>query len=433
MKVSWKDTAHVDEMDLVPLLERAAQYSGRLKSVWKQGGYDAPESSINLPFDTTLLEIRARAHELLAVSKLKYIVLVGIGGSSLGTEAVYQALLGYVGRVAPDTYPRCVFVDTLESEYLQEVIDVLDRTVTSVQEVALVVVSKSGTTIETIANAAIIFNALKARFARMASRSVVITDSGSPLAQWGEREGVRCLYIPPQVGGRFSVFSAAGLFPLALMSIDVRELRSGAASVFSSLVEGQDTSVHETAAVLSYYHARGLAVHDTFLFNPRLEMLGKWYRQLLGESIGKERSVATGFARVGFTPTVSIGTTDLHSVAQLYFAGPRNRVTTLVGVADDKNIVVPEHTFADVVPSLQGRPIRDITSAIYRGVRSSYQKQQLPFMEIVLDRISAFELGAFMQYKMLETMHLAHLLNVNAFDQPAVEYYKAQTRSILDS
>lgn len=434
MKVTWKDTAQVDEMEIAPHLERAVQYNERLKAVWKKGGYDAPESSLNLPFDTTLLEIRARAHEMLAVSKLKYILVIGIGGSSLGSEAVYAALRGFIDHLEPEAFPRLIFLDTLESEYMERLLKVLEQNVRAVQEIAVLIVSKSGTTTETLGNTAVIFQFLKTKFSDIASRAVVITDGGSPLDTFADREGIKSVFIPTKVGGRYSVFSAAGLFPLALMGIDIRELRAGACEVVSSTLDTGDTTVHETAAVLAHFHGRGLAVHDTFLFNPRLEVLGKWYRQLLAESVGKERVVAGAIARVGFTPTVSVGTVDLHSMAQLYFAGPRERVSTLVKVErGGPEVEVSYKGIAEIVPAVKGRSFEEILHATYGGVKETYRKQKLPFMEVTLDRISARELGAFMQYKMLETMHLAHLLDVNAFDQPAVEYYKEETRRLLGS
>jgi glucose-6-phosphate isomerase len=433
MRVLWKESACVDEAELAPYLERAAQYMEHLKGVWKRGGYSEPESALNLPFDTTLLDIRARAQELLAVPKLKYVLLLGIGGSSLGTQALYDAFLGATHFVERGAFPRLFTLDTLESAYLQALLTMLLREVNEARELAIVIVSKSGTTTETVANTSALLEALQAKFPDILARTVVITDKGSPLQQFADSEGIKSIFIPASVGGRFSVFSAVGLFPLALFGLEVRELSAGAGALMGEHFDGGDVGALETAALLAYYHDRGMRVHDTFLWDPALESMGKWYRQLLAESVGKERKVEGGaLVRVGLTPTVSIGTNDLHSVAQLYFAGPRDKITTHVSIRDKENIsAVGTRGVANILPQVRGKSFAEVMQATYTGVLETYRAAELPFMEISLEHRSLRELGAFMQYKMLETMYLAHLLYVNAFDQPAVERYKERTRKFL--
>ena len=174
-------------------------------------------------------------------------------------------------------------------------------------------------------------------------------------------------------------------------------------------------------------------INDNFIFAPQLESVGKWYRQLMGESIGKETDLTGTTVHTGITPTVSVGSVDLHSVTQLYLGGPRDKVTTFVSTAaHDSDAKVPaDQMFPTLVEHLGGVSASKIMNAILQGVKKTYKSQGLPFMEIELESVSPREIGAFFQFKMIEMMYLGKLLNINTFDQPQVELYKIETKKIL--
>ncbi len=173
---------------------------------------------------------------------------------------------------------------------------------------------------------------------------------------------------------------------------------------------------------------KGRRIYDLFLFNIRLEALGKWFRQLLAESLGK------GQLKAGLVPMVSVGPADLHSVGQLYLAGLANQFTTFVFVSSAKiNLNVPKEGFlGKLAPAQSGKEAGEISAAIFEGVKRAYGKRGLPFVEIELSELSPFAIGEFMQFKMIEVVLLAKLLGVNAYDQPNVELYKEETRKILE-
>ena len=179
---------------------------------------------------------------------------------------------------------------------------------------------------------------------------------------------------------------------------------------------------------------QGYVINDNFFFHPELESVGKWYRQLMGESIGKEHSLDGNVVHTGITPTVSLGSTDLHSVGQLYLGGPKDKLTTFVAAPNTLvRVTVPEHRiFPDLVPMIDGKTAENVMDAILEGVKVAYQKAELPYMQVTLDAINEESLGAFLQFKMLEMMYLGVLLNVNSFDQPNVEAYKVETKRILE-
>lgn len=415
--------------------EVAAPYVAHLQRVSQERSYDAAEASLHLAFDEHLLETTQQVVASKVTSSLRYIFVVGIGGSNLGTKAIYDALYAYEDLVTHDR-PQMIFVDTINDTVLCSLIEQLLPTIDDPEEYLLLSISKSGGTTETLANTEILSTALETHVGNVAARTVVITDEDSAYWQAAEVAGIATLAIPEKVGGRFSVLSAVGLVPLLALGLDVTALRQGARDILPYCL---NDDVHhnpawQSAALLAEALAQGKTINDTFVFNSELESLGKWYRQLLGESVGKEHDVSGAQVHIGITPTVSVGSTDLHSVGQLYLGGPKDKLTTFVYTAADQQglPVPPERMFSQTVPMIEGKTTTAITTAILEGVKVAYTNNDLPFMEVVLDEISPYELGAFMQFKMIEMMILGNLLQVNPFDQPNVESYKVETKRFLE-
>ena len=411
-----------------------AEYTDHLRSVRASGAYEAPESSLCLPEDDgVLIAVRGLVARKVTPS-LKYNIVIGIGGSNLGTKAVYDALAGYRDTMRPEgeEYPKLIFAETVDPEWLLGVEHLIEN-LNSPDEILLTVISKSGGTAETIANFEIIAASCAKQFEDILERIVVITDEGSKLWDAATAKGIATLALPATVGGRYSVLSAVGLFPLASVNINIAELRHGAQDALEMCLHGANPAA-QSAAVLAGQLQQGKVINDNFLFHPELESVGKWYRQLMGESVGKERSLSGETVHTGITPTVSIGSTDLHSVGQLYLGGPKDKLTTFVAARNKLvRVSVPEkRMFPELVPMVQGKTAENIMDAILEGVAIAYQKAGLPYMKVTLDGITEESLGAFLQYKMLEMMYLGKLLNVNPFDQPNVEAYKVETKRLLE-
>ena len=274
-------------------------------------------------------------------------------------------------------------------------------------------------------------NALQGSLGDIRGRVVIITDDGSALMQAAQAQNITCLAIPKLVGGRYSVLSAVGLFPLASVGVDIAALRKGASDILDHCLQ-HDNIASASANTLFTQKTQGKTINDNFFFRPELESVGKWYRQLMGESVGKERSIDGEIVHTGITPTVSLGSTDLHSVGQLYLGGPKDKLTTFVSSAKSAEITVPtERVFNDLIPMITGKQASQIMHAILEGVKIAYGHADLPFMEITLDAVDEHSLGAFLQFKMLEMMYLGLLLRVNTFDQPNVESYKVETKRLL--
>lgn len=398
----------------------------RIQKVVTQGGYHAPESSINLPFDQHLIEQvqnLARHKRALGIAGM---VVVGIGGSNLGTIAVYQALFGS----AHDFH--LWWADTVDTDAIATLLKTIETMLKNGQKLLLTIISKSGTTTETVANGALFLELFKKYFPTDYQKYiVVITDEGSALWTLAVQEGFDYLAIPAVVGGRYSVLSAVGLFPLACAGLDIAQFQLGAKDMVMQSLDAESDACR-SALVIAHYYSKGCVIHDLFIFDGALESYGKWYRQLMGESIGKEKNLQGTIKHIGITPTVSIGSTDLHSVGQLYLGGPFNKVTTFVHVKDPEHAIkVPKNSLSELVENISYKSLTQIMHAIIKGTQAAYAEHARPFMNITVEQKNAYYLGQLLQYHMMQMIYLGALLQVNPFDQPNVELYKTQTRKIL--
>lgn len=411
--------------ELAPLQERLADEIGRVSQAWGRG-YDTEYASLTLPCDQDLISRVSRLAENKKALDPAMVIVVGIGGSNLGTMAILQAL--GVGQES------AYFADTVDAPYMLRMKEKAEQYLQEGRQILVVVISKSGSTTETIANAQLFVSLLKKHRTDYNNYMVIISDDHSPLADIAHEHSFSYLAIPKHVGGRYSVFSAAGLFPLAVLGVDIIALREGAQSMKESCTApdlGHNPAAL-SAATLYHLYQKEFRIHDTFVLGHSLFGIAQWYRQLLAESIGKEENNKGQKVHVGITPTTSIGSVDLHSVAQLYLAGPNIQSTTFITVANQQDIAVPSDTaFDNVVPMIQNRTFNEIMDAITTGMQKAYMHANRPFMTIELPEISAYHCGQLLQMKMVETMYLGFLFDINPFNQPQVESYKKETRKIL--
>ncbi len=433
MRLYWKHTHGLAEGDIALRAQSLRSSVRALQHVVDTADQQVPEASVLLPqMDTGEVEA---VSDRLCSARLRYIVVIGIGGSNLGTKAIYDALYGYRDGLPTDR-PQMVFVDSIDPALLNHHIETLIPTIASPEEVLLVTVSKSGGTTETITNTEILLAAYTDALGDMTGRVVVITDPDSAYAAAADEVGMERLTIPPSVGGRYSVFSAVGLLPLRAAGVDIDQLRAGARDILPYCLheDWEHNPAVQSATITALSYETGKVISDTFLFHSELESLGKWYRQLLGESIGKAEKSDGRQQPTGITPTVSIGSTDLHSVGQLYLGGPADKFTTFVYAASMPDRMVPQsRQFPNLVGMIEGKRTSDIMGAIRQGTARAYQQLERPYVTVELAAIAPYEIGAFMQWKMVEMMYLGKLLAVNPFDQPSVESYKTETKRILDT
>ncbi|MEX0672085.1 MAG: hypothetical protein WD068_01905 [Candidatus Babeliales bacterium] len=428
-------TAHIDSSALGAAQAKLLHEIGHIKKALAQTQYETQYSSVYLAHDERM---HADVQKLIAQKKKlspTVLIVIGIGGSNLGTMAVHQALQGILYN-ALNPLLRVYFADTVDTDSMASMLGLVKSEYEKGNTVLLNVISKSGATAETVANFELFLEQLKKnRPDTWHEQVVVTTDKNSHLWHWGQKNGCSVVEIPSTVGGRYSVLSPVGLFPLGFLGIDIKALCTGARDILKNC---SDTDLRinyaaiGAAAAYSLYQ-KGFAIHDLFMFDPAFELLGKWNRQLVAESLGKKFAIGGSVVEVGILPTVSIGSTDLHAIGQRYLGGAYTVFTTFVSVAQQsQSVTLPQWSeFDTLVNHIQGKSLEAIMDAIIVGTKFAYRQDERPFISIEFPQKSAYYIGQFMQYKMVETMYLAHLFDVNPFDQPNVEQYKLETKRIL--
>lgn len=399
----------------------------RIKSA-RELSYEDERSSINLPFDReNLAVVKSLVKEKTKLNP-SYLILVGVGGSSLGAMAIQEAVLGkfynHFGRV------KIIYTDTVDQGSLDSVIKIIEPELRKGRNIILNMVSKSGSTVETVVNFEVLLGVLKKHRKDYEKYVVVATNRDSVLWKLALLKNFSVLEIPAKVGGRYSVFSSAGLFPLGMIGVDLEKLLEGARySVSGCMKEDSPASLF---ASLAYYHwKKGRNIFNMFFYETDFESVGKWHRQLMAESLGKEKDSKGKRISAGITPIVSLPQ-DLHSMAQLYLGGPHDKFTAFISIRKNRGLRVPVFQGYDaLVKNIQGRHLNEITKAIYEGVKAAFKKSGMPFTETLLPDSSEHSVGQFLQFAMIEMMCLGYLLNVNPFDQPSVEAYKAEIRRML--
>jgi len=384
---------------------------------WRRGDLT---SFLHLPFRDGSREIAERAARV--TEHFARTVVLGIGGSSLGGEMLVRIQGGATHPVH--------FYDNIDPSTLSE-LDQFDWRTT-----ALLVVSKSGDTAETLVQFLGLLPRLEAELGpRLREHVQVITENGDgALARIATDLGLEIVPHPP-VGGRYSVLSVVGLLPAAIAGVDVAALLAGARTMAERC--GHDDIEENPAFFLGaaqYLHAElGRSICIFMPYADRLRPLGLWYRQLWAESLGKHDG--TGRAR-GLTPALAMGATDQHSQLQLYLDGPDDKQFTLV--ADPKLAAqgarLPlRYTDIPAAAPLAGHSAGELLLAEFRATRETLTSRGRPNRAIMLDTRNPNALGALILLLELETVVVAELLGVNAFDQPAVEEGKILARKFLNS
>ena len=411
---------------LLAQAKKSSKYVQELASVAKACDWSNPACSIILPNERKFFKQSVSLAQKFSHCSL--LIVVGIGGSNLGAMAVLQAIGGPYSRLL--STPQVLFADTCDPRSISQIIAIGKKHAREGNEILINIITKSGRTIETISNFGAIYSELKKEGGKI---SVVATsDEGSEFLRACVEEGHETLSIPKKVGGRFSVFSNAGLFPLTLAGVDTSSLLAGAKEGLSQSLS-KNMKKNPAAQMASFLHLqsmKGKNIHAFFFFSNSMRALGLWSRQLLAESVGKERTLSGKKINFGITPMLSTGTTDLHSMAQLYLAGPADKAFLLANVKNFGAHFEGASPLSHFAPKKANSPARAM-EAIYAGVRSAFKKEKLPFAQAQFSGLNEFCVGQYMQVQMCSTMLLANMLNLNAFDQPAVEKYKTEAMRLL--
>jgi len=331
--------------------------------------------------------------------KAKYIFVVGIGGSDLASKAVWSAITLHKSNIDKKLF----FLESPDIREYEEITNFVKNKIANLEEVVLIVISKSGQTAETLEAYHKTFDILFKKFGPLASdRVVVISTPNSPLWKLAEKGTIKKIAWDEDVGGRFSAFTVAHTTVISLAGLDADAFVAGGKEIDKKYeIEDENGEVKHLAKNIYNNYEKGFDILDFFIFNSELEDLGKWCRQLIAESLGKENEEGE---KIGLTPTVSIGPVDMHSILQLNLGGPKNRFTIFIkSLFEIKN---------------------SVNDKAYEDVSKAYKEADLPFVKYEIEKINERELGSFMAYMINVTLELAKLFKVNPYGQPAVEEYK---------
>lgn len=382
---------------------------------WKTLPVDTPESLI-LDCEAIRDDWKAKGVDL--------VIVIGIGGSYLGARCAIEALSSSFVRKADA--PQVVFAgNNLSEEYLAELMDLA-----SVRNTACVVISKSGTTTEPAVAFRIVKAYIEKTYGRTeaAERIVAVTDEHKgALKTLATQEGYKTFVVPDNVGGRYSVLTPVGILPIVLAGFDIRAMLRGAAEERAALLKkSADNAAIKYAAVRNLlYSELGKKVEILVTFNPKLQYLGEWWKQLFGESEGKDLK--------GIFPASIVCTADLHSMGQFIQEGDRVMFETTVKVEKSNREVVigSDEQNLDQLNYLAGQRVEHCNAMAQLGTKLAHIDGGVPQIEVSIERINEENLGAIFYFFEFACGVSAYLLGINPFNQPGVEAYKKNMFALL--
>lgn len=351
--------------------------------------------------------------EEIAKRDFDSVVLVGVGGSSLGVKALYDML---------NLQKELIFLDNLDPYSIEQ-----NSTKINHNRSIFIISSKSGTTIETIS----IYKYILEKFnIKSYENFIFITDPNSPLESYAKEIGAIIFNIPKNVGGRFSVLSAIGLVPLGLCGADIKDLLAGANSAKEQYLDNGDDEVLQKA----YHYAThsSAKINVLFSYSDRLTSFNEWYVQLWAESLGKKR----GYKRVGLTPVGLVGSKDQHSFLQLIMEGVKDKTVTFITIKDhNSTISVPnlKLNFLDGCDFVNSKSIAEVFNAQAHSTMQALASEMISIDELVIDRLDEWHCGWLIYYYELLTSATGLMLGINTYDQPGVEAGKRILKKLLES
>ncbi|MBG0859759.1 MAG: glucose-6-phosphate isomerase [Bacteroidales bacterium] len=355
-------------------------------------------------------------------------VVIGIGGSYLGARAVIEALSHSFSSLLRTKHHEIIYAGhNISEDYSSDLLDILEG-----RNYSIVVISKSGTTTEP----AIAFRILKDHLERKAGKTIAadriiaITDSSKgALRSLSEINGYDTFSIPDNIGGRYSVLTPAGLLPIAIMGIDIRAIVKGAAAMEESTRRNKNASVNPSllyAAARNLILQSGRPVEIIASFTPQLHYLAEWWKQLFGESEGKEGK--------GIFPASVDLTTDLHSLGQYIQEGQRILFETMISVRNTrKKITIPaEKDDSDQLNYLSGKRLSEVNLQAETGTVLAHNDGNVPVIMINVPELDEYYIGQLIYFFELACAVSGYIIDVNPFDQPGVEAYKKNMFALLD-
>ncbi|EDO8850233.1 glucose-6-phosphate isomerase [Campylobacter coli] len=390
-----------------------SSYANRINDEVESGDigyYHLIDTSLTL-IDESLNFIQDKEH-------VKNIVLVGMGGSSCGVKALRDMLFD-----EKNNQRELFILDNTSSHSFSRTLEKI-----KLEESLFLIISKTGSTIEVVSLFKLLIEHFKLDIQELKKYFIFITDKDSKLHKEGENLGIKCFFIPANVGGRFSILSAVGIVPLCFCGYNAKALLEGAKACF------EDFFIHKKDEILqkAYHYCthKSANINVLFSYSDAFKGFNEWYIQLIAESLGKKQ----GYKRIGLTPIALIGARDQHSFLQLIMDGPKNKTITFLKIKDSQKApVIPDIHFKFLDDLSNKVNLHDLLNAQCDATMHALIAENLSVDIIELEKLDAWHAGYLMYYYEFFTSACGVMLGINTYDQPGVEVGKLILKNILKS
>ena len=364
------------------------------------------------------------------------ILVLGIGGSALGGMAVTEALLkpywNLLSKEQRENFPRIFFLDNIDPDSMSGLLKVLDLKKTLVN-----VITKSGDTAETMAQYMVLKDLMQKELGDDYRKNIVATTDKKMgiLRQLADQEGYKIFFVPDDIGGRFSVFSAVGLVPFVLVGLDIDNMMNGIKDMDLAL---KNTDINQNiaaqGALIQYLMDVKLKKNISVLmpYSSRLKYIPDWYVQLLAESLGKEYNRNGDKVNTGLTPIKAVGATDQHSQVQLYNEGPNDKLITFIRVNNfDTTLDIPNIFEYTGIGYLGGKTINELLNAEADSTKVSLADYSRPTVTLTIEKIDEYSIAQLLYLLEVQTAIVGELYNIDTFNQPSVDQAKNYTYALM--
>lgn len=413
--------------------------AGEIKTLTRQFADDRKAGKLrfrDLPYDEDMVDDIHREVEHFR-DRCDVLIVLGIGGSALGNIALHNALNPYTYNLMSDRTrpgPQLFVLDNVDPDVIRSVVDLIGG---KLKKTIVNVISKSGETAETAAQFILFRDLLQQKLGKKYKDNILATTdpSGGTLREICNAEGYRTLEVPEGVGGRFSVMSAVGLFSAGVCGIDIDAVLEGARDM-DKRVKEPDLMKNPAALLASIYYTlmnKGKPMSVMMPYSTSLYSLADWYRQLWAESLGKQDGLKRKNIYAGQTPIKALGTTDQHSQVQLYREGPNDKVITFLEVERFGQKVAIPTSMKDVkaLAYLADSNFQTLINSEKLGTEYALLESNRPTTTVVFPTISPQTVGQFLYLYEVVTSYMGGLMQINTYDQPAVQLGKDATYALM--
>ncbi len=415
------------------------QLAPTIKTLTKQMADDRKAGKLrfrNLPYEDEMIDSVKKEVEYFR-DRCEVLIVLGIGGSALGNIALQSALNPSTYNLMSDRTrpgPQLFVLDNVDPDNIKAVVDLITP---KIKKTIVNVISKSGETAETAGQFILFRDLLMSKLGKKYKDNIIATTDpkGGTLREHCKAEGYRTLEVPDGVGGRFSVLSAVGLFSAGMCGIDIEAILAGAAAMDKRVKEAD--LLANPAAMIAAIHfllnQRGKNMSVMMPYSNALYFLADWYRQLWAESIGKRDGLNKKDVYAGQTPIKALGATDQHSQVQLYREGPNDKVLTFLEVEKfSQKVTIPTSMKnVDTLKYLADSNFQTLINSEKLGTEYALLESQRPTTTVLFPRISAETVGQFIYLYEVATSYMGGLLEINTYDQPAVQLGKDATYALM--